>query len=125
VANYFADERDLPPMIEGLRLLRRIFAAPPLASAIRDELMPGGGHESDVELTEYLRANAQSMYHPVGTCRMGNDSDCVVDSRLRVHGVGGLRVVDASIMPRIPSGNTNAPTIMVAEKAADMIREDT
>jgi len=124
VANYFADERDLPPMIEGLRLLRRIFAAPPLAPAVRDELMPGGGHESDEDLTHYLRANAQSMYHPVGTCRMGQDTDCVVDSRLRVHSVGGLRVVDASIMPRIPSGNTNAPTIMVAEKAADMIRED-
>ncbi len=90
-------------MIEGLRLLRRIFAAPPLAPAVRDELMPGGGHESDEDLTHYLRANAQIDVHPVGTCRMGRTLIAFVDSRLRVHGVGGLRVVDASIMPRIPS----------------------
>ena len=72
-------------------------------------------------MTRYLRANAQSMYHPVGTCRMGSDAHAVVDDQLRVHGLKGLRVVDASIMPRIPSGNTNAPTIMVAEKASDML----
>ena len=124
VANYLSDERDIPPMIAGLRLLRRVFAAAPMAGSARGEILPGAEHRSDAELTAYLRANAQSMYHPVGTCRMGSDPGAVVDSRLRVRGVERLRVVDASVMPRIPSGNTNAPTIMVAEKAADMMRED-
>ena len=124
VANYLTDERDLVPMIAGIRLMRRIFATAPFAAHFRDEVLPGKGYQSDEELTEYLRANAQSMYHPVGTCRMGADADAVVDQRLRVRGIGGLRVADASVMPRISSGNTNAPTLMIAEKAADLIVED-
>ena len=124
VANYLTDERDMEPMIQGIRLLRRIFATSPFREHFKGEVLPGRDYETDQQLIEYLRANAQSMYHPVGTCRMGSEADAVVDHRLRVHGIRGLRVVDASIMPRISSGNTNAPTIMIAEKAADMIIED-
>ena len=124
VANYLTDDRDVQPMIEGVRLLRRIFGTSPFREHFKGEVLPGNEYQTDQELTEYLRANAQSMYHPVGTCRMGSDATAVVDHRLRVHGVSGLRVVDASIMPRISSGNTNAPAIMIAEKAADMIIED-
>ncbi|MCJ9728678.1 GMC family oxidoreductase [Bradyrhizobium sp. PRIMUS42] len=121
VANYLTDERDLQPLIEGLRVIRRIFNESPFREHFRGELLPGSQFQTDDELTGYLRENAQSMYHPVGTCRMGTDDDAVVDPELRVRGIAGLRVVDASIMPRIPSGNTNAPTIMIAEKAADII----
>ncbi|MFG1392295.1 GMC family oxidoreductase [Xanthobacter agilis] len=124
VANYLTDERDLAPMVAGLKLVRRIFATEPFAAGFTGEILPGAACRGDDDLVAYLRANAQSMYHPVGTCRMGTGSDAVVDARLRVHGIEGLRVVDASVMPRISSGNTNAPTIMIAEKAADMIRED-
>jgi choline dehydrogenase-like flavoprotein len=80
--------------------------------------------QSDAQIEQFVRNHADTIYHPVGTCRMGNDALAVVDARLRVHGVAGLRVVDASIMPRVVGGNTNAPVIMVAEKAVDMIRED-
>ncbi len=121
VANYLTDERDLKPLIEGLRVIRRIFQAEPFKPHFTGEIMPGKGNQSDDELAAYLRGNAQSMYHPVGTCRMGSDADAVVDPELRLHGFEGIRVVDASVIPRIPSGNTNAPTIMVAEKASDMI----
>ena len=124
VANYLTDQRDMQPMIEGIRLVRRIFASSPFAEHFKEEIFPGANYQSDEQLINYLRENAQSMYHPVGTCRMGRDHGAVVDDRLRVHGIAGLRVVDASIMPRISSGNTNAPTIMIAEKAADMIIED-
>jgi choline dehydrogenase len=124
VANYLVDDRDVPPMIAGLKIIRGVFRSEPIASASRGEIMPGKVYQTDEELEQYLRANAQSMYHPVGTCRMGLDGGSVVDPRLRVRGIEGLRVVDASIMPTIPSGNTNAPTIMIAEKGADMILED-
>jgi choline dehydrogenase len=126
VANYLTDPQDIAPLLAGLRLIRRIAATAPFAGQARGEALPGPGHDSDEALTAYLRANAQSMYHPVGTCRMGPDDDphAVVDARLRVRGVAGLRVVDASVMPLIPSGNTNAPTIMIAEKAADLIGDD-
>jgi choline dehydrogenase len=121
VANYLTDERDLAPMIAGIRLIRRVFESTPFREHFRGETLPGPSYDTDDKLVEYLRAYAQSMYHPVGTCKMGNDAGAVVDHQLRVHGVERLRVVDASIMPRITSGNTNAPTIMIAEKAADMI----
>ena len=126
LANYLTDERDLPTLVEGLRLIRRIFHTPPFANHFRGEELPGDERVSEADLVAYLRANAQSMYHPVGTCKMGPDQDpaAVVDARLRVRGIAGLRVVDASVIPTIPSGNTNAPTIMIAEKAAEMIVED-
>jgi choline dehydrogenase len=124
VANYFSDERDLQPMVEAIRLIRRIFVTSPFLEHYEGEVLPGDEYRTDMELRTYLRENGQSMYHPVGTCRMGRGSDAVVDQRLRVHGIEGLRVVDASVMPKIVSGNTNAPTIMIADKAADMILED-
>ncbi len=126
VANYLTDPRDLPTLVAGLRLIRRIFATRPFADFYKAEDLPGPGITSDDDLVAFLRDNAQSMYHPVGTCRMGPSAadGAVVDARLRVHGIDGLRVVDASVMPVVPSGNTNAPAIMVAEKAADMLRED-
>lgn len=126
VANYLTDPRDLPALVAGIKLIRKIFSTPPFAEHYRGEQLPGSQYSSDEELMEYVRANGQSMYHPVGTCRMGaaGDPGAVVDPRLRVRGIAGLRVVDASVMPAIPSGNTNAPTIMIAEKASDMILED-
>jgi choline dehydrogenase len=122
--NYLTHPDDCKALIAGIRWMRSIYAAAPLASQVVKENMPGQARQSDEELLAYLRQYAQSMFHPVGTCRMGHDPLAVVDDRLRVHGLQGLRVVDASIMPSISSGNTNAPTIMIAEKAAQMILED-
>ncbi|MCG8507184.1 MAG: GMC oxidoreductase, partial [Sphingomonadales bacterium] len=95
-----------------------------IASCVVSEQRPGPDVESDEALAQYVRETASTVYHPVGTCKMGDDPMAVVDARLRVHGIAGLRVADASIMPQIPSGNTNAPTIMIGEKAADMIQRD-
>ena len=111
-------------MVTGLRLARRIFATPSWMAHSDGEVRPGPNANSDIELADYARANAGSVFHPVGTCRMGADAASVVDSRLRVRGIDGLRVIDASIMPTVTTGNTNAPTIMIAEKGANMIRED-
>lgn len=124
VANFLTEDADRRVMVEGLRWIRRVYAAEPMARHVTAERTPGSDHQSDEDLLAYVRANAQSMYHPVGTCRMGADEGSVVDPSLRVRGVAGLRVVDASVMPSIPSGNTNAPTIMIAEKAADMLLAD-
>ncbi|NRO96649.1 choline dehydrogenase [Paraburkholderia sp. NMBU_R16] len=123
-ANYLSDERDHPVVIGGIRVARRIAAAPSLAARIVSEFTPGLEYQSDAELLEAARQYSQSIYHPAGTCKMGNDALAVVDERLRVRGIARLRVVDASIMPELVSGNTNAPVIMIAEKAADMILED-
>jgi choline dehydrogenase len=127
-ANYLADERDHPVVIGGIKVARRIAAAPSLAPHIVSEFVPGAQYQSDAELLDAARQFSQSIYHPAGTCKMSRDlrrdALAVVDDRLRVHGVGRLRVVDASIMPELVSGNTNAPVIMIAEKAADMILED-
>lgn len=122
VANYLTDARDVQPLIEGIRLVRRIFDESPFKEQFRGELLPGTDCQTDAQLTEYLRANAQSMYHPVGTCKMGIGADAVVDPLLRVIGIEGLRVVDASVMPTVISGNTNAAAIMIGEKAADLLR---
>ena len=120
--NYLAAEEDCRALVEGLRHARRIAAQPALAPYIVAETQPGPTAESDADLLDFARRSGKTLYHPVGTCKMGRDTnDAVVDSALRVHGVPGLRVVDASIMPTLISGNTNAPTIMIAEKAADLI----
>lgn len=121
---YLADERDHPVVIGGIKVARRIAAAPALAPHILSEFVPGAWFQTDAELLEVARRHSQTIYHPAGTCKMGCDELAVVDARLRVRGIAGLRVVDASIMPEIVSGNTNAPTIMIAEKAAGMIRND-
>jgi choline dehydrogenase len=123
-AGYLSDERDHPVVIDAIRVARRIAAAPALAPHIVSEFVPGPQYQTDAELLDAARQFSQSIYHPAGTCKMGSDPLAVVDERLRVHGVARLRVVDASIMPELVSGNTNAPVIMIAEKAADMILED-
>lgn len=120
-ANYFSDSRDLDAMVEGIKVARAISRSPALAKYRGRELFPGDEVQSDSGFRDYARKMAETLYHPVGTCKMGNDAEAVVDSELRVRGVERLRVVDASIMPIVPGGNTNAPTIMVAEKGADLI----
>jgi choline dehydrogenase len=119
--NYLSDPRDCAVAVGGIKVARRIAEAPSLRDCIVDEYVPGRKFQTDAELLEAARRYSQTIYHPTSTCKMGNDDQAVVDHRLRVHGIEGLRVVDASIMPEIVSGNTNAPTIMIAEKAADMI----
>jgi choline dehydrogenase len=111
-------------MVAGLRQAREIFLQPAFEAYSVRETVPGKTLQSDAELESFARDNGSIIYHPVSTCRMGEDPMSVVDSRLRVHGIGGLRVVDASVMPTVTTGNTNAPTIMIAEKASDMILED-
>ncbi|CAL75744.1 choline dehydrogenase, a flavoprotein; alcohol dehydrogenase [Bradyrhizobium sp. ORS 278] len=122
--NYLASETDRRANIDGLRILRKILAAPALKPYVSDEAYPGGKVVSDDDILAYCRQTGSTIYHPTSTCRMGTDALAVVDERLRVRGIGGLRVVDASIMPDLVSGNTNAPVIMIAEKASDMILQD-
>ena len=122
--NYLSAPRDRTIAAAAIRLTRRIVGQPPLARFDPREHKPGLELTSDEDLARAAGDIGTTIFHPVGTCRMGTDDGAVVDPRLRVHGVDGLRVVDASIMPRITSGNTNSPVIMIAEKAADMIRED-
>lgn len=121
--NYLDAPEDLTVMRAGVRLMRKLAAAPSLSQYVEKELDPGVGAQSDAAIDAAIREKAETIYHPVGTCRMGPASDpaSVVDPQLRAIGLAGLRVVDASIMPTIISGNTNLPTIMIAEKAADMI----
>ena len=109
----------------GVRLLRTIARSKPLADIIVEELVPGPAVADEDALFADFRARADTVYHPTSTCRMGPDPrDAVVDARLRVHGVQGLRVIDASVFPKVTSGNTNAPTVMVAEKGAAMLAQD-
>lgn len=119
--NYLATELDRWTTIEGVKISRKIMSAPAMASVIETEHLPGAHIQTDDELLAAAREISQTIYHPVGTCKMGPDETAVVDDQLRVHGIEALRVVDASIMPTLTSGNTNAPTIMIAEKASDMI----
>jgi choline dehydrogenase len=122
--NYLSDDRDCQVVIDGIKLARRIAKAPSLKKHIIEEYIPGQQYQSDEELLEAARQYSQTIYHPTCSCKMGLDDLAVVDARLRVHGLEKLRIADASIMPEIVSGNTNAPTIMIGEKAADMILED-
>ena len=119
-----AEGFDLKMMIECVRLSREILAQPAFAPYRGDEIFPGANAQDDSAIEAFIRAKAETIYHPVGTCRIGreDDNDAVVDSKLRVRGVEGLRVIDASVMPKLIGGNTNAPTIMIAERAADLIR---
>src|SRR5690606_36316018 len=106
----------------GVKAVRAIFAEEPLKSLIAGEVHPGPGVETDDEIDAYLRKVCQTAHHPASTCRMGSDDNAVVDEQLRVRGVDGLRIADCSVMPHVIGANTNAPTIMIAEKAADMSR---
>lgn len=124
VANYLAADIDRRVMLESVKIARRIVATMPFADLIVREIAPGPDVQSDADLMAYLRAKGTTIFHPVGTTKMGTDAQAVVDPRLRVHGIAGLRVVDGSVMPTLVSGNTNAPIVMIAEKAADMIRDD-
>lgn len=120
--NFLADDADMRVLLAGVSLARRIVAAPPLEPYRGTEQFPGTDVQSEAELRAYIRTQAQTIYHPVGTCKMGGDPMAVVDARLCVHGVEGLRVADASIMPFIVNANTNVPAIMIGEKCADLIR---
>lgn len=121
---YLSATKDQKTVVDSIKLARNLTHAPSLASYVVSEKIPGAGVATDQEILDAARNNSQTIYHPTSTCKMGSDPMSVVDERLRVHGIKGLRVVDASIMPTIVSGNTNAPTIMIAEKASDMIIED-
>lgn len=121
--NFLGDADDLARMVRGFKIMRNILGQSALAGHGGRELAASAGARTDEEIAQFIRGRADTIYHPVGSCRMGNGPLDVVDAQLRVRGVAGLRVVDASIMPRIVGGNTNAPTVMIAEKAADMIKQ--
>ncbi|WP_417268515.1 GMC family oxidoreductase [Celeribacter baekdonensis] len=120
-AGYLSHPEDVATLLSGLKIARSVMAASALAKHVASEVLPGATLQSDVALIADIRARSETIYHPVGTCRMGMDESSVVDPQARVRGVSGLRVVDASIMPQIIAGNTNAPTMMIAENVADMI----
>ncbi|HEX5319020.1 MAG TPA: GMC family oxidoreductase N-terminal domain-containing protein [Stellaceae bacterium] len=122
--NYLSAPSDLRVLIAGINHTRRIFDQPAILPYVVEETLPGRDLQTDEQFGEFARTNGTNVFHPVGTCKMGTDPMAVVDPRLQVHGIGGLRVADASIMPGVTTGNTNAPTIMIGEKAAAMIRED-
>jgi len=122
--NFLTAQIDRDATVAGMQIARKIVSHPSMEKYIAFENKPGKDVNSYDEWLDYARGNGQTTYHVCGTCKMGSDPMAVVDDRLRVHGIAGLRVIDASIMPTVPSGNTNAPTIMVAEKGADMIKED-
>ena len=119
--NFLHDTIDQAAMVEGFKMVRRIVNAPPMDHIRGEEYSPGTKISTDAEILDYIRGNAETAYHPIGTCRMGPGPNAVVDDRLRVHGIAGLRIADASVFPTMPSGNTNAPSILVGERAADFI----
>lgn len=118
---YFSDPADLDHLVAGVKLARELAATAPLASLLEEEFFPGPATRTDDELRAWIRSSVNTIFHPTGTCKMGTDPAAVVDPELRVHGLEGLRVADASVMPRIVGGNTNAPTIMIAERCADFV----
>jgi choline dehydrogenase-like flavoprotein len=120
--NFLGENADTRLLVKGFKIMRNILGQPALAGLGGRELEASASARTDEEIEQFVRNHADTIYHPVGTCRMGNGPGDVVDAQLRVHGVSGLRVVDASVMPRIVGGNTNAPVIMIAEKAADMVK---
>jgi choline dehydrogenase len=122
--NYLSARSDQALLAAGIRMVRDIFAQPAIAQHSVQEILPGPAVASDDEMLAFNRQYGTTIYHPVGTCRMGEDPASVVDSRLRLRGFEGLRVIDASVMPTLTTGNTNAPTIMIGEKGAAMIKED-
>jgi len=123
--NYMDTQHDKDLMLSGIRLMRQLTAAPAFKTIIEEEILPGSDCDSEEQLMSFVRNNAWTVFHQCGTCRMGDDAKrSVVDARLRVHGVKGLRVADASVFPTIPTGNTNAPSIMVGERASDFILQD-
>ena len=122
--NFLSAEMDRGGVVFAMRKGREVMNTAPVADIVGEELAPGPQYQSDDELIEWVRHHAETTYHPVGTCKMGQDRLAVVDDRLRVHGIEGLRVADASIMPSLTSGNTNAPSIMIGEKCAMMVLED-
>jgi choline dehydrogenase-like flavoprotein len=122
--NFIGEEDDLRAAVESVRAIRKVMAQESLARVIEEEMEPGPRIQSDDEIGEWVKGVVTTMWHPVGTCRMGKDARAVVDARLKVRGIGGLRVIDASIMPNITSGNTNAPTQALARHAAAMLVED-
>ncbi|MGY2082226.1 GMC family oxidoreductase [Blastococcus sp. SYSU DS0539] len=124
-AGYLTDDRDLEALVTGVEQAREITGAAPLADVLAEEWSPGGTVHGREALRRSVRETLESLYHPVSSCRMGTDDQAVVDPQLRVHGIAGLRVVDASVMPTLVRGNTNAPTIMIAERAADLILDRT
>jgi choline dehydrogenase len=123
-ANYFSDPRDMEKMVIAIRKVREILAQPAFEPHRGEEIVPGPKVQTDQQIADWLRDNTETLYHPVGTCKMGVDDMAVVDPQLKVRGLDGLRVVDASIMPTLVGGNTNSPTTMIAEKGAMMILED-
>ncbi|MEQ9688849.1 MAG: GMC oxidoreductase, partial [Bauldia litoralis] len=124
-ANYLATQFDKDTTIAGVQIIREVMAQPAFADILGEEIAPGPDKVSDADLMQWLKKAGGTTLHPVGTCKMGTDAEAVVDPELKVHGIDGLRVADASIMPIIASGNTNAPTIMIGEKAADMVLKAT
>ena len=122
--NYLSTPRDRQMVVAGIRLARRLAATKALSPYVRREHRPGSAATSDDDLLEFAKSTGGTIFHPGGTCRMGPDSHAVVDPKLRVHGLEGLRVVDCSVMPTLVSGNTNVPVIMIAEKASDLILAD-
>ncbi|MCH8952660.1 MAG: choline dehydrogenase, partial [Proteobacteria bacterium] len=121
--NFLDAAEDQEAIVGGVRVARRLSGTRALAPYVAEEVSIGAAAQTDAEILAAARELGSTIFHPAGTCKMGGDPMAVVDERLRVHGVGGLRVIDASIMPRLVSGNTNAPVVMIAEKAAAMIRE--
>jgi choline dehydrogenase len=122
--NYLTSENDCDTMIAGMRLVRKVAAQSALESYVSKEMRPGSDVTDDDALLDYVRNNGSTIFHPSSSCRMGVDQGAVVDPRLKVHGIEGLRVADASVMPTLVSANTNAACIMIGEKAADMVLQD-